>query len=117
MSSPQKSAAGDFPFRMTILRDEGTTQDAAGQPTPDFQLWKKVWGGQEINAGREIFNAQQVQPDVTSVITIRYLKGLVPSMQIKPNANSPRALEILAVLNKGGFNVELELWCKDPMAA
>lgn len=115
MSRPTKSGAGDFPHRITIMRDVGATQDAMGQPEHDWQPYIKLWAGEEMTSGRELFNAQQVQPDVSSVITTRYDKRVKPSLRLVPKANSGRTLEIVAALNKGNFNVEMELWCKEPI--
>lgn len=115
MSRPKKSAAGDFPHRITILWDVGTTQDAMGQPTHDWQPFFKLWAGEEMQSGRELFNAQQVQPDITSVITTRFDKRVKPSLRVVPKSASGRTLEIVAALNRGNFNVELELWCREPI--
>lgn len=113
MSSPKKSAAGDFPFRMTVLRDVGTTQDAAGHPTPDWQPYFKVWGGEEITSGREFVDARQVRAETTSIVKTRFDRRLMEKMQLVPKQGSSRRLEIIAAINKGSFNVEWELWCKE----
>jgi SPP1 family predicted phage head-tail adaptor len=115
MAMPKKSAAGDFPFRMTILRDVGTTKNAAGHRVADWQPFTKVWGGEEITSGRELWKAMQVQPDISSIIKTRYVAGITSKMRVVPKQGSSRTLEITAVKNVGSFNVELELWCKEAL--
>ncbi len=115
MTRPRKTGAGDFPFRMKILRDVGTTQDAMGNPVSSWQTFADVWAGEEMTAGREIVNAQQTAPDTSSVITTRYVSGVRSDMRIQPATGSNRTLEIIAAINKGSFNVELELWCKEAL--
>lgn len=112
---PKKTAAGDFPFRMTIQRDVGTTRDAAGRVTPVWQDYAKVWGGEEITTGREFIQAQQVKAEITSIIKCRFTSGVTSRMRLIPKTGSGRRLEIIAVRNIGSFNVELELWCKEAL--
>jgi SPP1 family predicted phage head-tail adaptor len=112
---PKKTGAGDFPFRMTIQRDVGTTRDAAGRVTPVWQDYQKVWGGEEITTGREFAQAQQVKADITSIVKCRYVDGVTSKMRVIPKTGSSRQLQIIAVRDIGSFGVELELWCKEAL--
>lgn len=110
---PKKSGAGEFPFRITIQRDAGTTRDAAGRVTPSWQNYKTVWGSEEIMSGREFVQAQQVKAEITSLIKCRHTTGIDSKMRVIPKTNSTRRLSIEAVMNQGGFGVELWLLCKE----
>lgn len=113
MTMPKKRAAGDRPFRMTILRDVGTTRDAAGHPVPNWQPLTKLWGGEEVTSGREFVDAKQVRPEISSIIVTNYDSRVQPSMRVQPKSTSTRTLEIVAAMNKGSFNVDMELLCKE----
>lgn len=110
---PKKSGAGDFPFRLTIQRDAGTTRDAAGRVTPSWQTYATVWGSEEIMSGWEFFQAQQVKAEITSLFKCRNASGVTSGMRLIPKTGSSRRLQIEAVMNQGSFNVELWLLCKE----
>ena len=94
---PSFIAAGDRDKRITIERERSTSVDAAGHPVVDWQLLAKRWARQRYLSGRELWNAQQVQPDVTQDWTFKQLSGLTPKDRIRYDG---RTFEILSVLEQ-----------------
>jgi SPP1 family predicted phage head-tail adaptor len=68
--------AGELNKRIEIQRDKGEVQNGNGEKTPDFQTIDTVWAGVKPLAGREYFQAQQVQSAITHQVKLRYYPGL-----------------------------------------
>lgn len=113
MSLPKREPAGNRPFRATVLHNEGTTRDAAGQPIADWRTLTYMWVGNEVNSGREFFEAKQTRAEISSMLTAKFNANVKSHMRIVPKRNSNRTLEIVAVIDKGGFGVEMDLLCKE----
>lgn len=60
--------------------------------------------------GREFFNAEAVNSDVTHKVTIRYRAGITPKMRL---LFGTRELHITSVINVNERNDCLELMCKE----
>lgn len=86
------------------------TLDGAGQPVQVWRTFDHMWGSVEPLSGRELYNAAQVQPDVTHMVKMRYRAGVAPKMRIQHDA---RTLDILSITNREERNIELELMCKE----
>lgn len=106
----EKIAAGRRNKRITIERNVGTSRDASGHVVPSWQVLAKRWAAIEQLEGRELYNARQVQPDVTHKVTFLYADGTTPKMRVKHNT---RTLEILSVINRNEEEVEHEAMCKE----
>lgn len=107
---------GKLRHRVTIEEPLGTTRDTGGaKKGKDRQGWRprvKVWAAVEPLNGRELFNAQQVEPVITHRVRLRYIKGITAHMRIK---HRKRELNIESVINVDERNRELELLCREAL--
>jgi SPP1 family predicted phage head-tail adaptor len=98
--------AGELKRHVTIEKLDGT-RDGFGQEIPSWVSFAAgIWCKIEPLTGREIFNAQQVQAEVTHRITMRYLSGVVAKMRINWNG---RIFDIHSVRNLNEQSREIEL--------
>jgi SPP1 family predicted phage head-tail adaptor len=83
------------------------TPDAAGQPVLEWvtDMSGHVRGRIEPLTGTELFYAQQVQPQVSHKITIRFVEGLTTKKRIRVK-NTNRVFGILSATNVD----ELDTW-------
>lgn len=87
-----------------------TTQDSFGAPVPSWATVATVWANVLDQGSRELWQAQQVRPDLTTLVTIRYYAGLTPRHRIKYGS---RILNIDSVANPDGQKREHSLMCKE----
>lgn len=59
------------------------TQTASGQMTLSWSEVSSVYVQAQRLSGRDLWNAQQVQPDATHEVTSRYVPGVTADMRIK----------------------------------
>lgn len=104
--------SGLFRHRISILRppDPETDVDEAGQPLDEWVPVTESWADIFPLRGRELFTAQQASAEVTTRITIRYLKGIDRTMKI---VYGDTEFEILYVIHKDYAKKELQLMCKE----
>lgn len=96
--------------RVTIQKPISTANDDYGAP---IIIWEKVldtWASVEPLSGREYFDAQQVNADVTHKASMRYQFGIDSTMRILLGS---RMLLILEVLNTEERSRELTLMCRE----
>lgn len=86
--------------------------DAVGEPVQTWALFAVVWAALRPMTGNERIQAQQVESSADSVITIRYLAGVVSTMRIKYGS---RTFQILWVQNVNERNMWLELRCAEQL--
>ena len=101
--------AGRLRHRITI-QTFTTTKDEFGQPVETWDTFDTVWASVEPLTGREYFQAQQTQAEISYRVRIRYLSGVEPTMRV---IHGSRTLEILAVLNAEERNREIQLMCRE----
>ena len=104
--------AGKLDQFVTIETDTGTEYNAAGQK---IKVWidfipNGIWAEVLPLSGRELFNALQVQPDVTHQVNIRFREGIRPEMRIKLGS---RYLNIASVLDVEEKRTSLQIMCKE----
>lgn len=76
-------AAGRLNKRITILhRATAEQSDSYGQPQDDWIVFAERWAAVEPLQGREFFESQQTQAQVTTRFRLRYLPGVTPAMRI-----------------------------------
>ena len=100
---------GKLRHRITI-EQVSETQDTDGSV---IETWSSVASAKssiEPVSGREYFDAQTTQADVTHRIYLRYIAGVIPKMRVKYGA---RIFDILSVINTRERNVELQLMCRE----
>lgn len=95
--------------RITI-QSPPTAQDSYGELTGSWSDVSTVWASVVPIVGREYFQAETVQSEISHKIRIRYKSGIVPKMRVKFGS---RYFEIQSVLNYKEGNAELQLMCKE----
>lgn len=68
--------AGRLRHLVTLLRPVGGGRDQYGQPTDDYEPVDTIWASVEPLRGREFFDAQQTNAEVTTRIRCRYRADL-----------------------------------------
>jgi SPP1 family predicted phage head-tail adaptor len=84
--------------------------DGYGEPTESWTTLKTVWASIEPASGKQLFVAQQVQAEVSHVVTIRYYDGFGPTNRVKFGT---RIFSVNFVRNVDERNVYQELYCKE----
>ncbi|MCK2042562.1 phage head closure protein [Chromohalobacter sp. TMW 2.2308] len=68
--------AGRLRHRVTLQRPVDGAKDQYNQPTESFEQVATVWASVEPLRGREFFEAQQVNSEITTRIRCRYRRDL-----------------------------------------
>jgi SPP1 family predicted phage head-tail adaptor len=100
---------GKLRHRITI-EQVTETQDANGTPIETWSCYATVQASIEPISGREYFDSQMVQADITHRIYCRYLAGVIPKMRVKFQS---RTMDIRSVINTKERNAELQLMCSE----
>jgi len=101
--------AGELRHRVTI-QQKSVTRNTLGEEVVTWQDVATVWADVQPLSGKEYFDAQQVNAEVTVRIRIRYRTGVKPEMRV---VFGSRVFDIQAVINVDGRNQELQLMCKE----
>ena len=101
--------AGKLRYKITI-QDYTESQNSYGEVTKTWEDYATVWASIEPIRGREFWESQQINAEVTAKITIRYLAGVTPKMRVKYEA---RIFEIISVINPEERNKDLQLMVKE----
>lgn len=64
-----------------LQRDSG--QEAGGQPVSTWTTFATMWARVVSQGGSELFKAQQFDPEVTHLVYIKWMAGLLPTMAIQ----------------------------------
>lgn len=97
--------------RITIKRPPGPEDtDEAGQPIDDWLEVTKTWASIVPLNGRELANAQQVNAEVTTRITIRYKSDIDRTMKA---IYQGLEFEFLYIIHTGFAKKELQIMCKE----
>lgn len=99
----------DLRHRITLQKLE-MVQDSYGQPTETWEDIATVWAAVNPISGREFFQAETINSEVTHKILIRYRAGIEPTMRVK---FKDRIFTILSVINFQEKNEALQLMCKE----
>lgn len=100
---------GDLRHRITLQKLE-MVQDSYGQPTETWTDVATVWAAVNPISGREFFQAETINSEITHKILIRHRAGIEPSMRVK---FKDRIFTILSVINFQEKNEALQLMCKE----
>lgn len=95
---------------LIILLKQINRQNDYGATITDWKKFKTVWAEVRPLSGKEYYSAQQVQAEVTTQITLRYLPDIDSTMQIQ---FKDKRYEILSVINLYEQNFALQLMCKE----
>ena len=100
---------GKLRHRITIEQAD-ETRDLDGSVVESWSGFATVQASIEPVSGREYFDSQTTQADLTHRIYLRYVSGVTPKMHVKFNQ---RIFDILSVINTRERNVELQLMCRE----
>jgi SPP1 family predicted phage head-tail adaptor len=93
-----------------VLQKKTVTEDAIKQQSESWIDYAYIWASIEPLTGREYFAARQENTEVTTRVTIRYLKGVTPDMRV---VFGTRVFEALSVINPRELNQSLVLMCRE----
>lgn len=107
--------AGKLRHRIIIEKNYGENQDAQGHVTDDWQPYLRRWASVEPIGGRELWNARQLQPDITHRVRIRWdavADTITAAMRINHRG---RYLHLLEPPRKAQEerDIELEMLCRE----
>jgi SPP1 family predicted phage head-tail adaptor len=92
------------------IESRATTTDTYGGSTESWSTFVSVRGAIMPLSGREFFQADIVNSEITHRVHIRYIQGIKPTMRINFNG---RYFKIESVINYSEQNIELQLYCKE----
>lgn len=101
--------AGRLRHRVTIQQCT-ETQNSYGEAVKEWTDYATVWASVEPAKGREFWESQQVNAEITGTVVMRYLAGVKSKMRVLYDG---RVFEILAVINPDERNRELQLAVKE----
>lgn len=101
--------AGRLRHRVTI-QNAVEARNAYGEAIKTWSTVATVYASVEPIRGREMFDAEQVQSEVTHRVRLRYRPGLTSQMRLLFNG---RMFEIQTVINVNERNREVQLMCKE----
>jgi len=79
-----------------VIQSPTETQDTYGEPIKTWSTFLTTWASVEPVKGREYWESQQVNAEVTYKITMRHRSGLNPKMRVSWD---DRTFEIKNILN------------------
>ena len=95
---------GQLRKRIDIQRYDNSSRDAHGNPTRNWATMATVWAKIEPLTGKELWQAQQMNSQSNTRITIRYFKGLNEAMRFlygpPSNIGAPRAFQIVNITDE-----------------
>lgn len=102
---------GDLRHQITIQQMADTTDDY-GTPveTDEWNTFATVWAAINPLTGREYIQTQNVIPDLTATIKIRYLPGVTTRMRV---LYGTRVFDIKAVIDVEEHHREMQLMCAE----
>jgi len=97
------------------LQSVAKARTARGGNTDTWSTEATVWGAVEPLNGRELFQAQQVDSQVTVRIRLRRYSGLVPEWRIQwtDRDSATRTYNILSIIDPDERGAEHVLLCKE----
>ena len=100
---------GGLRHRLTIER-KSITQNELGDPVESWSTFAQRWASVEPLRGREFFDAQQVNAEITVRFRLRYTEGVAPEMRVNFDG---RLFDVRAVVNVDERKAELILMCSE----
>lgn len=97
------------PMRQLVtIQARTVAQNSYGEAVQTWTTVATRWGNLEPLSGREVWQAQQVRPDVTHRVTLRYYDGLTPKHRVVIDGQT---FGVVAVVNPDGRKRFHELTC------
>jgi len=113
MARVETVGAGSRSRRVSIQSSTAIRSPTTGEASRTWTTYATRWARISPMTGSERWRAQQVQPEVSHKVTLRYdaqLSSMSPKHRILFGS---RVMEILAIINKDEANAELECLCKE----
>lgn len=101
---------GMYPHRFEI-QESTETRDAHGGITPTWATIRNRWGRLQETGGRELWRAQQVNPQLTASWTMPYESVLTQGHRI---VHDSRTFNVEAVTDPTGKQRETVAMCVEP---
>ena len=95
---------------LIIIEESMVSRDSFGAEVCEWIQFAKVWAEVSPVSGREFAFLKQVNAEVTTKITIRYLAGLTTEMRV---LFGDRIFEIESVINPEEKSISLLLMCRE----
>jgi SPP1 family predicted phage head-tail adaptor len=107
--------SGSLKFFARIEQDSGTTRNSVGEIVESWSEFSTAWMNIVKLSGGELVTAQQIKPNSTHQVTMRYDAGVQSDMRIKwnPTVNSTTTLHIVDVNNIDHGNHTLSILAKE----
>lgn len=108
-------AAGPKRHRVIVQQDQGTARNGLGEVVPSWVTLATVWAEGGPLTGRELWNARQVQGEITHRFKCRWgsvISDLTGNVRLLFNG-STRVMHVVAPLNLNELNWEWQLDCKE----
>lgn len=102
--------AGELRHKIEIQSETGVKDPDSGEIIPGWTTFARVWAEVADLSGREFWDSQQVQSEVSTRVRIRYLDGVKPTMRV---IHGSRTLQIEAVIDPDGRRRELQLMARE----
>jgi SPP1 family predicted phage head-tail adaptor len=104
-----------FDQRVTLQR-RVETRNAIGEVEITYVDASRAWAAVEPLVGRELFNAQQTQAEITTRISMHWQRGITERMRIVhvTSHQSPQTADVydvVSVIDKRAAHYELILMC------
>jgi SPP1 family predicted phage head-tail adaptor len=100
---------GKMRHRVT-LEAPTPSRNQIGEEVQGWAAVADVWASVEPLSGRELWNAQQVQPDVTHRVRMWHRPDVRADWRLRHRG---RVLNVVAVINREELNEALELVCRE----
>lgn len=95
---------------LIIIEESIPSRDSFGAEVSEWIQFAKVWADVSPVSGREFASFKQINAEITTKITIRYIAGITTEMRI---LFGDRVFEIDSVINPEEKNISLLLMCKE----
>lgn len=85
-------------------------RDSFGAEISEWRQFIKVWADVSPVSGREFIAFKQINAEISTKVTIRYIAGVTTEMRV---LFDNRIFEITSIINPEEKNVSLLLMCKE----
>jgi SPP1 family predicted phage head-tail adaptor len=92
------------------LQTNAITKNSYGEPSDTWVDTVTTRASISPISGREFFDAERTNSEVSHKVSFRYVEGVNPKMRVSFNN---RFFEIISVINFQEMGVELQLLCKE----
>lgn len=87
-----------------------TARNGLGEQITTWSTLATLWGSVEPLRGREFFDAEQVQSEISHRVRIRFYDGITAQMRVLHEA---RILQIQSVIDVNERHKEMQLMCRE----